>query len=117
MKIGLSIRYLKDDPRVGETLDQCDLVIIPARHTKEAIERAKNRFGSKVVELQHCTCSIEIQQYLAKGITPFFTLKEEIAELQTIYESLPKGIELELYSKAAFAGLDKPVEPTVVTLT
>lgn len=94
-----------------ERLKACDLVFIPADMWPESIDKAKETLGEdKIVQLSSINNSRRILAYLkCKEVTN----DRDRVELETIYQSLPKGIPLEIYSLHTFTG-NKP--PDIITL-
>lgn len=120
MKISLTI-YNEHLPQVQTVLKDCDLIFIPAGYSKGRIERVIAEFRTKTVCLSQIGQSEIILEYLQgtslTSLASRFGLGQaDITELETIKASLPKNIELELYTKNCFFSDIPEPKPIIIKI-
>lgn len=117
MKISFSICPISDPDycyidktKAIEVLKECDLVFSVATARAAPRAEAKQLFGDKYVPLNKIRSSLRIVRYLR---TKEISYPEESAELETIYQSLPKGVELTIYTVSYFENREGPTKITL----
>lgn len=118
MKISFSICPISDPDccrihkdKALDILKECDLVFSVKGAKPYHREKAKELLGDKYIPLNKVGGSGRIVRYIK---SKFSYYDDEREELETIYQSLPKGVELELYDVNYFENVEYP--PTKVTL-
>ena len=120
MKISLTI-YNDNLPQVQTVLESCDLIFIPAGYSKERIDGVIAKFGAKTVCLSQIRQSEIILEYLRSTDPTALASRyqfgqADITELETIKASLPKNIELELYTKNCFFSDIPEPKPIIIKI-
>lgn len=130
MKISFSIISIRNSASIQQTVKECDLVFIQKTEARGELLKEFHRLDRSWVEAnirqEKCVSlnskldrSADIVSYLedrAKQRNSKYThgyKGDELIELNTIYQSLPKGVPLELYSWDAMVDGDPP---TVITI-
>lgn len=116
MKISLTGFY-SSRQKEQEIYKSCDLVLIPCDYSAENVTQLKELLGNKVIQLTHCDSGWDIFDYLImhaphnRDTEPFSP--ELLIELESIYQALPKGEELEVYTLGSILSNEPPEKITL----